>query len=56
MTAYRVDAKTWSGRVAFVRAIDERSAIVLGYERRESERGSLRFGDDVLSVGLVYQF
>ena len=56
MTAYRVDAKTWSGRVALVRALDDTSAIVLAYERRESERKTLRFSNDLLSVGFVHQF
>jgi hypothetical protein len=56
MMAYRVDAKTWSARLALVRALDESSAIVFAYERRETERGSLRFGDHLLSVGLVHQF
>jgi hypothetical protein len=56
MTAYRVDAKTWSGRIALVRALDDHSAIVLAYERRESERKSLRFENDLLSVGFVHQF
>lgn len=56
MTAYRVDAKTWSGRLALVRAVDDASAIVLAYERRESEHKTLRVSNDLLSVGFVHQF
>jgi hypothetical protein len=56
MNAYRVDAHTWSGRLALVRALEDHSAIVIAYERRESERKSLRFENDLLSVGFVHQF
>ena len=56
MTAYRMDAQTWSGRLALVRALDDNTAILVAYERRESKRGPLRFPDDLLSVGLVHQF
>jgi hypothetical protein len=56
MTAYRVDARMWSGRLSFVRALDESSAIVIAYERRHAERKSLRFNEHLLSVGFVHQF
>ena len=56
MTAYRIDARTWSGRLAFVRALDESSAMVIAYERRQTERGSFRFGEHLLSIGFVQQF
>jgi len=56
MTAYRMDAQTWSGRLALVRALDDSTAILVAYERRESKRGPLRFPDDLLSVGFVHQF
>jgi len=56
MTAYRVDARMWSGRIAFVRALDESSAIVVAYERREVERKSLQYGEHLLSIALVHQF
>ena len=56
MTAYRLDAKSWIGRVSLVRALDDSSAIVLAYERRQTKRGPLDFSDDLLSIGLVHQF
>jgi hypothetical protein len=56
MTAYRIDATTWSGRVGLVRALDDSSAIVLAYEYRNTTRGPLRFPDHLLSVALVHQF
>jgi hypothetical protein len=56
MTAYRVDARMWSGRIALVRALDETSALVVAYERRHARREALRFGEHLLSVALVHQF
>lgn len=56
MTAYRIDATTWSGRAALVRALDESSAIVVSYEYRNTIRGPLRFPNHLLSVALVHQF
>lgn len=56
MTAYRIDAATWSGRAALVRALDDSSAIVISYEYRNTTRGPLRFPDHLLSVALVHQF
>jgi hypothetical protein len=56
MTAYRIDAQTWSGRLSLVRALDDTTAILVAYERRESRRGPLRFPDHLLSVAMVHQF
>ena len=56
MTAYRIDATTWSGRAALVRALDDSSAIILSYEYRNTVRGPLRFPDHLLSVAFVHQF
>jgi len=56
MTAYRIDAETWSGRLSLVRALDTSSAILVAYERRETRRGPLRFPDHLLSVAMVHQF
>jgi hypothetical protein len=56
MTAYRIDAATWSGRAALVRALDDSSAVVISYEYRSTTRGPLRFPDHLLSVALVHQF
>jgi hypothetical protein len=56
MTAYRIDAQTWSGRVSLVRALDDSSAILIGYEHRNARRGPLRFPDHLLSVAIIHQF
>jgi hypothetical protein len=56
MTAYRIDATTWSGRAALVRALDDSSAIIVSYEYRNTIRGPLRFPNHLLSVALVHQF
>jgi hypothetical protein len=56
MTAYRLDAQTWSGRLSIVRAFDDTTAILVGYEHRESRRGPLRFPDHLLSVAIIHQF
>jgi hypothetical protein len=56
MTAYRIDAKTWSGRVAFVHALDDSSALVLAYEIRQTDRSSFRITDHLMSIGLVHQY
>jgi hypothetical protein len=56
MTAYRVDAKTWSGRVAFLRALDDSSALVAAYEWNRIRREPLQVTDHVLSIGFVHQF
>lgn len=56
MTAYRIDARTWSGRVALLRALSQRSAVVVAYEGRETRRAPLRFVDHICSVALAHQF
>ena len=56
MTAYRIDAITWSGRVSLVRALDDRTALQLAFEYRRSERGPLSFPDHLLSVAMIHQF
>jgi hypothetical protein len=56
MTAYRIDAQTWSGRISLARALDDASAILLAYEYRHSKQGPLKFTDNQLSVAMVHQF
>jgi len=56
MTAYRLDAQTWSGRLALTRALDDSSAIQVAYEYRHGKRGPFTFPDHLLSVGMIYQF
>jgi hypothetical protein len=56
MTAYRVNAQTWSGRVALIRALDDRSAAIVYYEPYVSDSHSLRFSNHVVALSFVYQF
>ena len=56
LTAYRIDAQTWSGRLALVRALDDSTAIQAAYEHRASRRGPFRFPDHLLSVAMIHQF
>ena len=56
MTAYRIDATTWSARMAFLRALSLQTAWVLAYEWRQTERGPLRFTNHVTSTAWVHQF
>jgi hypothetical protein len=56
MTAYRIDARTWSARLAFVRALDQNSAVVAAYEWRDTKRSTLSFVNNIVSVALVHQF
>jgi hypothetical protein len=56
MTAYRLDAQTWSGQVSLVRAMDDSTAILAAYEYRHSKRGPFKFPDHALSVAMVHQF
>lgn len=56
MTAYSIDAHTWTGRAALVRAVDENSAVILAYEYRDTSRSPLRYVNHLLSVAFVHQF
>jgi hypothetical protein len=56
MTAYSVDARTWSARAALTRALDDNSAIILSYEWRDSRRSPLSFTNHLVSIALVHQF
>jgi hypothetical protein len=56
MTAYRIDAQTWSGRISLVRALDDSTALLIAYEHRQSKRGPLKFPDNQLSVAMIHQF
>lgn len=56
MVAYSIDARTWSARAAVTRALDESSAIVAGYEYRQTERSSFRYVNHLVSIALVHQF
>ena len=56
MTAYRIDANTWSGRVALIHALDHSTALILSYDPYVSDEDSLRLTNHVLAVSAVYQF
>lgn len=56
LVASSLDARTWAGRVAWLRAFDDASAVVAAYELRSSRAAPVRFRDHVISVALVHQF
>lgn len=56
MIASSFDARTWSARAAYVRAIDPSSALVLAYEIRQTREQPVRITNQLLSVSLVHQF
>jgi len=56
MVAYSIDARTWSARAAFARALDENSAIIAAYEWRQTERKPLRYANHLVSFAFVHQF
>jgi hypothetical protein len=56
MTAYRIDAHSWSARASLVRALDDSSAVRVAYEYRATKRGPLSFPDHLLSVAIIHQF
>jgi hypothetical protein len=56
MTAYRVDARTWGAKVAFARALDPDTALIVAYEWRDTKRQTLSFTNNLLSIALVHQF
>ena len=56
LVASSFEAKTWSGRAAFVRALDQSSAVVVAYEVRKTRASSVRFTNQLMSVSLVHQF
>lgn len=56
MTAYSIDARTWSARGAVTRALDDSSAIIAAYEYRQTKRGTLSYGNHLVSIALVHQF
>lgn len=50
------DARTWTVRAAFTRALDASSAIVLAYELRRTRAQPVEFTNQLISVAAVYQF
>lgn len=56
LIASSIDARTWSTRLAYSRALDNSSAIVVAYELRQNRASPLRFENHVLSAAFVHQF
>jgi len=56
MRAYRVDARTWSGRLAYTRALNENAALVASTEGRTTERASLRYDNLLVALAIVHQY
>lgn len=56
MVAYSIDARTIGGKLAVIRAVNEASALIAGYEYRETERAPLRYVNHLVSLALVHQF
>lgn len=56
LTAYSIEARTLSAQIGFIRAIDENSAVIVGYEFRQTERAPLRYLNQLVSLTVVHQF
>jgi hypothetical protein len=56
LVAYSVDAKTTGAKLSYIHALDQASAVVVGYEYRKTEREVLNYVNHLVSVGLVHQF
>jgi hypothetical protein len=56
MTAYSIEARTIGAKVALIRAVDESSAVIFGYEWRRTERAPLRYFNQLVSLAFVHQF
>lgn len=56
LVASSIDARTWSTRLAYLRAFDDSSAIIVAYELRQNRASPVRFTNNILSVALVHQF
>ena len=56
MIASSFDARTWSARAAYVRAVDQSSAFIVAYEIRQTREQPVRITNQLLSVSIVHQF
>jgi len=56
MVAYSIDARTIGANAAVIRALDENSAVMLGYEWRDTEHKPFRYVNHLVSLALVHQF
>lgn len=53
---YSIDARTTGGKASVVRALNEETAAIVGYEYRETERAPFRYVNHLVSVAVVHQF
>ena len=54
--AYSLDARTLTAALALTRTLDVATSLTFGYERRDTERGPLRYVNHLVSATLVRQF
>jgi hypothetical protein len=56
LTAYSIEARTLGAKVAFIRALDQKTAAILAYEWRQTKRDPVRYLNQLVSLGVVHQF
>jgi hypothetical protein len=56
MVAYSIDARSVGAKATVIRALDENSSLMLGYEWRDTEHKPLRYVNHLVSLSLVHQF
>ncbi len=56
MRAYRIDARTWTSRIAYTRALHEQAALVVAGEWRSTRRAALSVTNLLLSIAIVHQY
>jgi hypothetical protein len=56
LTAYSLNARTLGAKFGIIRALDDSSAVILGYEYRDTDHSPLRYVNHLVSLALVHQF
>lgn len=56
LVAYSLEARSLTGGLAVTRALDAMTSLTFRYEWRETERGSLRYVNHLVSAALARQF
>ena len=56
MVAYSIGARSVGARAAYVRTLNEQSAVILAYEWRETKRSPLHYVNHLVSVALAHRF
>jgi len=56
LTVYSLNAHTAGAKAGLIRAIDDTTALILGYEYRRTERAPLRYVNHLVSLAFVRQF